>query len=119
MSAIQLHTPKGCVTIFNLYVDCNHSEALTAICRTIHSNRWHILGQQSNSILWCRDFNCHHVMWDEERNHHLFTASVSATADELIAYLAEFHLTMTLPKKLDMCGQCIYVGRPCRANYLL
>ena len=31
MSAIQLHTPKGHVTIFNLYVDCNHSEALVAI----------------------------------------------------------------------------------------
>ena len=38
-------------------------------------------------------------MWDEE-NHHLFTASASATTDELIAHLAEFHLTITLPKGL-------------------
>ena len=67
MSAIQLHTPKGRVMIFNLYVDCNHSEALTAVCQTIRSNRRHILGWQSDSILWCGDFNRHHAMWDEER----------------------------------------------------
>ena len=30
VSAIQLHTPKGHITIFNLYFDCNHSEALVA-----------------------------------------------------------------------------------------
>ena len=102
MSAIQLHTPKGRVTIFNLYVDCNHSEALTAVCQTIHNNRQHILGQQSDSILWCRDFNCHHAMWDKEINHHLFMASASAAADKLIMHLAEFHLTMTLQKGLPM-----------------
>ena len=30
VSAIQLHTPKGHITIFNLYIDCNHSEAQAA-----------------------------------------------------------------------------------------
>ena len=41
-------------------------------------------------------------MWDKERNHHLFTASASSAADELISLLAEFHLVMTLPKGLPM-----------------
>ena len=100
VSAIQLHTPKGRITIFNLYVDCNHSEALAATCRTIRSNRQRILGRQSDSVVWCGDFNRHHAMWDEERNHHLFTASATVTANELISHLAEFHLTMTLPKGL-------------------
>ena len=98
--AIQLHTPKGRIMIFNLYVDCNHSEALAAVCRTIQNNRQHILGWQSDVILWCGDFNRHHAMWDKERNHHLFTASASSTTDELIAHLAEFHLTVTLPTGL-------------------
>ena len=100
VSAIQLHTPKGHTTIFNLYVDCNHSEALVATCHTIHSNRQRILGRQSNSVVWCGDFNCHHAMWDEERNHHLFTVSAMAAANKLISHLAEFHLTMMLPKGL-------------------
>ena len=41
-------------------------------------------------------------MWDEERNHHLFTASASSAANELISHLAEFHLVMTLLKGLPM-----------------
>ena len=57
MSAIQLHTPKGRITIFNLYVDCNHSEALAATRQTIRNNRRLILGRQSDSIIWCGDFN--------------------------------------------------------------
>ena len=100
VSAIQLHTPKGCITIFNLYVICSHSEALVATCQTICSNRQHILGHQSNSIIWCGDFNRYHAMWDEERNHHLFTVSASSAANKLISHLAEFHLTMTLLKGL-------------------
>ena len=98
--AIQLHMPKGHITLFNLYVDCNHSEALVAACRTIRSNRQCILGRQSDSVVWCRDFNHHHAMWDEERYHHLFMAGATAAANELISHLAEFHLTMMLPKGL-------------------
>ena len=71
-----------------------------AVCRTIYNNRQHILGRQSDGILWCGDFNRYHAMWDKERNHHLFMVSASATADELIAHLAEFHLAMTLLKGL-------------------
>ena len=39
-------------------------------------------------------------MWDEERNHHLFTASASLAANELISYVAEFNLVMALPQGL-------------------
>ena len=39
VTAIQLYTPKGRITVFNLYVDCNHSEALVATRRTIHNNK--------------------------------------------------------------------------------
>ena len=98
--AIQLHTPKGHITIFNLYVDCNHSEALAATRRAIWNNRRLILGRQSDSIIWCGGFNQHHALWDEERNHHLFMASALSTTDKLIMHLVEFHLTMALPKGL-------------------
>ena len=100
MSAIQLHTLKGCITIFNLYIDCNHSEALVATQWAIQNNRQLILGQQLDSIIWRADFNWHPALWDKERNHHLFTVSALSTADELIAHLAKFHLTMVLPKGL-------------------
>ena len=98
ISAVQLFTPRGRISIFNLYVDCNHSEALEALGHTICNNCQCILGHPSDSIIWCGDFNRHHAMWDEERNHHLFTVSAMLTANELISYIAEFGLVMTLPK---------------------
>ena len=70
ISAIQLFTPRGRISIFNLYVDCNHLEALEALGHTIRNKRQRILGRPSDSIIWCGDFNRHHAMWDEERNHH-------------------------------------------------
>ena len=60
ISAIQLLMPRGCISIFNLYVDCNHSEALEALGRTIRNNCQRILGHPSDSIIWCGDFNRHH-----------------------------------------------------------
>ena len=98
ISTIQLFTPRGHISIFNLYVNCNHSEALEALGRTICNNCQCILGCPSDSIIWCGDFNRHHAMWDEERNHLLFMASAMLAANELISYIAEFGLVMTLPK---------------------
>ena len=71
-----------------------------ATCQTIWNNCRLILGWQSDSIIWCGDFNRHHAMWDKERNHHLFTARALSTANELIVHLAELHLAMALPKGL-------------------
>jgi len=27
----------------------------------------------SEYVYWCREFNCHHPMWDEEHNKHILT----------------------------------------------
>jgi Endonuclease-reverse transcriptase len=51
-------------------------------------------------MLWCGDFNRHHPMWDEERNHHLFTAAANRAAEELISLLADYNMVMTLPKRV-------------------
>ena len=100
ISAVQLDTPRGCITIFNIYVDCNHSEALLALGQTLHSNHHHFLGRPSDSMIWCGYFNRHHTMWDEERNHHLFMVSAMLATNELISYIVEFGLVMALPKGL-------------------
>ena len=39
-------------------------------------------------------------MWDEECNHHLFTAEATRDAEELILLLADYNMVMTLPKWL-------------------
>ena len=71
-----------------------------ALGRTMRNNHHRILGQPSDTIIWCGDFNRHYAMWDEERNHHLFMASAMLAANKLISYIAEFGMVMTLPKGL-------------------
>ena len=102
ISAIQLQTSKGRVTIFNVYNNCLHSRTLKVLCHSVQANRDKILGQNNDSMIWCGDFNRHHTMWDEERNHHLFTASATVEAQILISLLADFNMVMVLPQGIPM-----------------
>src|SRR6266481_2377464 len=67
ITAVQLQTSKGRVTIFNIYNDCRHSNTLKTLRRAIQVNHSRILGRGNDSMIWCGDFNRHHAMWDEER----------------------------------------------------
>ncbi|OCH89794.1 hypothetical protein OBBRIDRAFT_732020, partial [Obba rivulosa] len=46
------------------------------------------------------DFNIHHPMWNEERNHHLFTAVQLNHAQPLLDLITALELHMLLPHGL-------------------
>lgn len=50
--------------------------------------------------IWLGDFNCHHPLWDEERNRHLFTAANLDKAQTLLDLLTSHDMRMILPKDL-------------------
>ena len=50
------------------------------------------------AMLWGGDLNCHHPVWDKERNHHLFTAAETRDVEELISLIADYNMVMALPK---------------------
>ena len=77
--------------LFNLYLDQTHDHGLHA---TAHASRKLVtedarLGKES-LFTWLGDFNRHHPLWDEERNHHLFTPANTQRAQTLLNRLAEF-----------------------------
>ncbi|OCH83675.1 hypothetical protein OBBRIDRAFT_697352, partial [Obba rivulosa] len=47
-------------------------------------------------LLWAGDFNRHHPLWDEERNHHLFTSTNLDRAQHLLNAIAALDLHMLL-----------------------
>ncbi|GBE85285.1 RNA-directed DNA polymerase from mobile element jockey [Sparassis crispa] len=49
-------------------------------------------------MIWAGDFNRHHFMWDEERNHHLFTREALSQSQPLLDNITAFDLTMLLPQ---------------------
>jgi hypothetical protein len=48
-------------------------------------------------ILWVRDFNRHHLYWDDPRDTRLFTADATEAAEILIKAIAGIGLDLTLP----------------------
>ena len=100
VTVFQLEHPQGKVMIFNIYNDCKHLDTVHHLKQYVEAERHSIIQQDLDTMLWCRDFNHHHPMWDEERNHHLFTATATAEAEKLILALADYNIVMTLLKHL-------------------
>ena len=86
--------------IFNIYNNCTHLDTIHHLDQYINTERCNIIQLNTDTMLWCRDFNCHHPMWDEERNHHLFTTAATMEAEKLITLIADYNMAMTLPKHL-------------------
>lgn len=50
--------------------------------------------------IWLGDLNCHHPLWDEERNRHLFSAANLEKSQKLLDLLASHNMRMILPKDI-------------------
>ena len=98
--AVSTDTAAGLMTIFNIYNDGDHSNSLQALRDTLEVNARHPRSVNPNRMIWAGDFNWHHPMWDEEHNSHLFTTNNLDATQILIDLLADFSMTMALPKDI-------------------
>ena len=98
LTVLQFQLPQGCLTILNVYNDCNHQNTLDAIRLFMQQNSASHLTSVNDQMIWCRDFNRHHPLWDEEQNSHLFRAGTSSAAQPLIYLLEDHNMVMLLPK---------------------
>lgn len=98
ITAIQLLTEEGPVTIYNIYNDCNHSEALDTLDAHLQACQENPTAEDDdNRMIWLGDFNRHHPLWDELRNEHLFTHANLNAAEQLIELAAQYDMEMALP----------------------
>ncbi|TFK96424.1 hypothetical protein BDV98DRAFT_470228, partial [Pterulicium gracile] len=49
-------------------------------------------------LIWGGDFNCHHPLWDNKANNHLFATSALDQAEHLLRITSDARLSMILPK---------------------
>src|SRR6266481_1878718 len=90
ITVVQICTTQGRVTIFNVYNDCTHLETMQKMCSFLFDQRSMLMSQELVHLVWCGNFNCHHPMWDDECNSHLFTTAAAARANPLISLIADF-----------------------------
>lgn len=100
VTGVQLSGEFGRITIFNIYNDCTNNYTLDALERYLVTNITNIRTSNTDHMLWMGDFNCHHPLWDEERNSHLFTRQATERALKLIRLLADYDMEMSLPKDI-------------------
>src|SRR6266481_4194791 len=98
ITVVQICTAQGRVTIFNVYNNSTHLETMHKMCSFLFDQCSTLMSQESDHLVWCGDFNCHHPMWDKECNSHLFTTAAAAKANLLISLVADFGMVMALPK---------------------
>src|SRR6266481_3290789 len=102
VTVIQVCTTMGKVIILNIYNDCTHSDMIHKIRSFLTDCRGMLTMQDSGHMIWCGDFNCHHPMWDEECNNHLFTVAATTRAELLISLISDFRMSMALPPGTPM-----------------
>ena len=98
--AVQVVTGHGTIRIFNIYNDCEHDRSLDVLQDYMRTARLSSGLPRPMRYLWLGDFNRHSPIWDEDRNHHLFTADNLKAADVLINLATQYHMHMTLPPGL-------------------
>ena len=91
---------QGTCTLFNIYNDGTHDKTIDELEGFLAANIREVRPTENDHMIWLGDFNRHHPLWDEERNHHLFTNSALEAAQKLINLLADYSMVQTLPKDL-------------------
>ena len=100
ITAIQLKGTYGRITIFNMYNDCNHSDNENKLRNFIQENAHDIHQNDNNHMIWAGNFNHHHLLWDKNKETHLFTRKATDAANGFIDLIGEFGLEMALPKDI-------------------
>ena len=100
MVAIQICVGSSKVTLFGLYIDGNHSDTLHLLDDYLRAHTATTTPRPSSHMFWCSDFNCHHLLWDEERNRHLFMAAVLRDSEILLGIVVDHRMVMALPRDI-------------------
>ena len=97
ITAIEIKGPFGTLCIINVYNDCKNNTALTHISNFTRDHNNHLQMTGPTHTIWLGDFNRHHLLWDEERNAHLFTRSNLELTQPLLDMLGRHNMKMALP----------------------
>ena len=98
VTAIRLKNDNLCISIFNVYNDCNNDNSLTSLDAYHDKFRLDLTGLDDDHLIWAGDFNRHHPLWDDERESRLFSAKATDDAHRLIDMIGRWDLDFALPK---------------------
>lgn len=74
VTAIKITNKNTTISIYNIYNDCTNDKSTDVLERHLEKReREHENNTESDDVpnvnVWLGDFNRHHVMWEDDRNH--------------------------------------------------
>ena len=102
VTVIQLSGRWGKLTIVNIYNDCNNDATMRLLMEFHHKNHSELMESTNRTVhvLWVRDFNRHHLYWDDPSDVRLFTKDALEVAEKLIKVVADAGLDLALPSSI-------------------
>ena len=98
MSAVQVQMAVRKLLIIITYNHCTNANAINRLLHVMQTMGGTRGTVGAKHIIWLGDFNRHHLMWDEDRNVHLFMRANLDGAQHLINAVMKLNLQMALPK---------------------
>ena len=94
--AVHFKGANGFLSVFNIYNKITNNDTITCLDSFLTCNEHLIQPSPLDCILWLRDFNRHHPIWEEDANKRLFEN------EEFISLLIELlyrnQMLLALPK---------------------
>ena len=96
---VQISGTFGHMTIFNIYDDSRTRVVMPILTEFLSNNRFSICASPTDHMIWLRDFNSHHFLWEEEQNVHLCNMpQARQTAQVILDLMAQYSMQLALPK---------------------
>lgn len=62
LTVVQIVGAFGCLSIFNIYNDCTHSDTIRKLHNYLRENHSKVCSRESDLMIWGGDYNQHHPL---------------------------------------------------------
>ena len=96
VTVVQFREDNRFLSLFNIYNKITNNDTISCLDSFLDRNSHIVQPANTDSVIWLGDFNCHHLLWEEDANERLFepTGFISPLLD--ILYKNE--MLLALPK---------------------
>ena len=96
--AVQFKGDNGFLSLLNIYNEITNNNTISCLNAFLDCNSHIVRPNNTDSVVWLRDFNRHHPLWEKDANERLFKPTDFITP--LLDILYKNEMILALPKGL-------------------
>lgn len=109
VTVVRFHGDHGYLSILNIYNEITNNNTISALDSFLDCNMQLVRPSGADHVLWLGNFNRHHLLWEEEMNHHLYESEDYISP--LIDLLYKHDMVLALPKGIPIGSSAVAVHR--------